>query len=454
MNTMEIRKMVWKNDLILGDLTIDVTKDSTTSFKNVVLVGDNGCGKTTILKKIATFLNFGHLDFETIEYKADSNEILTVSKFRRPDNVEDQSFHYLTDSKGQKTKRVSLQGTQASEIIDMRRNGFVFSRPRSDFKTTVINSVTSQSLDNQKQSMDNQEDFTSLKQLLIDIESQDNEEYRRINKATNPPIFERDFSLNNSKIFRFKNAINNFFDTIKFDSIKTTNNAKEVIFLKNNQEIKIDDLSTGEKQIVFRGIYLLKNLQALKGGIVLIDEPELSMHPLWQEKVFKYYRDIFMVNGSQIVQIFFATHSEHVLETALNDSDTIVIILKQELDKIVSKKIVAPFILPQVTASEINFFAFNIYSADYHTQLFNFLPDKLGLDDNHVSTIDDAIKCSVHYNVGIHQLPSSFVDKKGHVHNYTTISSYIRNEIHHKPNRTFTQEQLRVSIDLLTKICR
>ena len=59
---------------------------------------------------------------------------------------------------------------------------------------------------------------------------------------------------------------------------------KKIIFTKYGRDISIDNLSTGEKQIVFRGAYLLKNSNNLSKGIVLIDEPELSMHPKWQEK--------------------------------------------------------------------------------------------------------------------------------------------------------------------------
>lgn len=75
-------------------------------------------------------------------------------------------------------------------------------------------------------------------------------------------------------------------------------------FFKNGKNIAIDDLSTGEKQIVFRGAQLLKNSRNLNGGIVLIDEPELSMHPKWQSKVFDYYTGLFSQGGTQMSQIF------------------------------------------------------------------------------------------------------------------------------------------------------
>ena len=103
-------------------------------------------------------------------------------------------------------------------------------------------------------------------------------------------------------------------------------------FEKNGKQIFIDDLSTGEKQIVFRGTHLLKNSNNLSGGVVLIDEPELSMHPKWQEKILKYYCDLFMSGGAQTAQMIFATHSEYVLRAALtppNNNDMLIVVLKE-----------------------------------------------------------------------------------------------------------------------------
>lgn len=59
----------------------------------------------------------------------------------------------------------------------------------------------------------------------------------------------------------------------------------------------------------------------MSGGIALVDEPELSMHPKWQQKVLQYYRNLFNKDGSQDAQMILATHSEYVLRSALEDRD-------------------------------------------------------------------------------------------------------------------------------------
>jgi len=69
-----------------------------------------------------------------------------------------------------------------------------------------------------------------------------------------------------------------FGEDLKLDKI--VNNITP-IFTKQSgfEEIEIYNLSSGEKQIIFRGAFLLEDKNSLKGSLVLIDEPEISMHP-------------------------------------------------------------------------------------------------------------------------------------------------------------------------------
>ena len=123
-------------------------------------------------------------------------------------------------------------------------------------------------------------------------------------------------------MYRFERAFNEFFGTVKFKGVDNTNHEEiKILFEKHGREIPVDSLSTGEKQIVFRGTHLLKNINSMSGGIVLIDEPELSMHPKWQQKVLEYYRSLFDKNGTQDAQMIIATHYEYVLRSALKERE-------------------------------------------------------------------------------------------------------------------------------------
>ena len=57
---MKIRKVKWANHPILGNLELDfITPATNKPYSTIVLAGENGTGKTTILETINTFLCFG-----------------------------------------------------------------------------------------------------------------------------------------------------------------------------------------------------------------------------------------------------------------------------------------------------------------------------------------------------------------------------------------------------------
>ncbi|MDO4271462.1 MAG: AAA family ATPase [Candidatus Saccharibacteria bacterium] len=224
---------------------------------------------------------------------------------------------------------------------------------------------------------------------------------------------------------------------------------------KHGREISIDNLSTGEKQIVFRGAHLLKNINSISGGVVLIDEPELSIHPKWQHKILGYYRSLFNRNNTQTAQMVIATHSEYVLRSALKDKDNVlIIILSDKNGNINSKNITAPTTLSTITSAETNYLAFGILSTDFHIELYGYLQNKTG--NLSVKNCDDYIATqTTFFNPELHAKTDSFTDRNGRTTNYQTLPTYIRNAIDH-PNsaRSYTDDELKYSIELLIKLCR
>lgn len=63
-----IRKIKWNDHAILGNLELDFTKPDGSVYNTIVLAGENGTGKTTILETLSTFLNLGSIEpFEYIK---------------------------------------------------------------------------------------------------------------------------------------------------------------------------------------------------------------------------------------------------------------------------------------------------------------------------------------------------------------------------------------------------
>jgi len=83
---------------------------------------------------------------------------------------------------------------------------------------------------------------------------------------------------------------------------------KPIFESPNHKRISIDNLSSGEKQLFYQAVYL--NSLNLKESILMVDEPETSLHPTWQQEVLKLYQNIGDNN-----QVIIATHSPHVISS-------------------------------------------------------------------------------------------------------------------------------------------
>ncbi|WP_427195002.1 AAA family ATPase [Morganella morganii] len=78
----------------------------------------------------------------------------------------------------------------------------------------------------------------------------------------------------------------------------------------SDEIIELSSLSSGEQN----QIILLYNLifKTNSYDLVLIDEPEISLHVAWQNQIIKNLERIMKVNN--IEQFIVATHSPHVID--------------------------------------------------------------------------------------------------------------------------------------------
>ena len=103
--------------------------------------------------------------------------------------------------------------------------------------------------------------------------------------------------------------INDFIGTsliekeVKLDKIGTP-----YIFVEPNKRISLENLSSGEKQIVIFFAYLLLYLKQNIEGIFIVDEPEMSLHLYWQ----KMFVDK-IIEANPNIQLIFATHAPEII---------------------------------------------------------------------------------------------------------------------------------------------
>ncbi len=144
------------------------------------------------------------------------------------------------------------------------------------------------------------------------------------------------------RISRFRKAFNNFFQTKRLIGNSKTNRwvgnnkSESIMFEEFGQKFPIEKLSNGEKQLVSLAAFLVNcSAKQNEGVILLIDEPEIGMHPNWQLKILDFYRQLFTdETGIQTSQIFIATHSPFVVHNPNRENDKVIILKKDKSGKI------------------------------------------------------------------------------------------------------------------------
>lgn len=112
-----------KNHPILGNLTLDFLKDDGKPYVNVVLIGENGSGKSTILNSINNRFKIGNPDGTFIEHVSaegvplDSQRSYEVGfcyastqmNFSRKNEYNDNNQRDLPDIDKKHTKRIQAK---------------------------------------------------------------------------------------------------------------------------------------------------------------------------------------------------------------------------------------------------------------------------------------------------------------------------------------------------------
>jgi len=130
-------------------------------------------------------------------------------------------------------------------------------------------------------------------------------------------LFEYDIKA--SEIYtKIKDNINNIFKDLNLNIEFDSRDGKGNLFFRHKitkEKFLIDELSSGEKTLISEIMFLY--LSDIKDMVILIDEPELSLHPTWQGKILKLYETYAKQNNCQII---ISTHSPLILGSAKNES--------------------------------------------------------------------------------------------------------------------------------------
>ena len=467
-NSMKIKRVELKNHLILGNFIFDFSVDGLVRNFSI-LVAENGCGKTIFLDEIHKILSNGFTlwgDGVNRKVIIEFNDIEKTS-LELPTNIITIDYDE-TKTPDNSWSRFSIFDANSNDVTgafrpQIQNNGSLnkllkcaYSTVEINFTKKDIDAIKATTIDHEESTKNKStpEIATEIAQLLVDIKNQDNAE-----KA----IYFDDGKSNNDlkykgKFDRFKEAYAKLFDGKELLDVRVNDNKYEVVFRdsKKNVEFDIFGLSSGEKQVVYRVGYLLRNLRGLNGGLVIIDEPELSLHPKWQEKYLQFLRDVFFTTTDVNMQFIIATHSPLLLKDALNKDVSVHILKKSDTGEItVTNAQENGFGLLKWSPSwgEICFFAYGLTTIEFHDDLYSAIED--GLKRSSTDRISQ-----VRFEDYIAQKRPNIVKIKWpdlvNGPEEETIMTFVRNSIHHPdntdrpaPSPELIKESVMVMLDLI-----
>lgn len=149
-----------------------------------------------------------------------------------------------------------------------------------------------------------------------------------------------------------KDTINRFKESIKILGSLDLLSEYGLLFHKKS-DIDVDEVSSGEYHLFVSmiGIFaLIRN-----NSLVLLDEPDISLHPNWQMQYISFLKEVFKKYSS--CHFIMATHS-HFLVSDMEQHTSKILALKKENNKIVSSNV--PKNTFAWSAEEVLYTVFNI----------------------------------------------------------------------------------------------
>lgn len=231
-----------------------------------ILVGINGCGKTTLLNLISDYYS-GQKSLkkgmaESVEGTAISSPVTYIRSFDIPANTKKKTTESLLL---QELKHIINQNGEGSSFFDYRMKMLNFPQEaaviqqRIDKFFRLVNSLFEE----------------TGKEIMIDPK-------------------------NNTLVF-----------SIKRTGEPLATGDKKAICV-SDEKVQLDQLSSGEKQMLL--ILTTVFLQEEKTNILLMDEPEISLHISWQDRLIALIREL-----NPNCQLILTTHSPNIFANGWED---------------------------------------------------------------------------------------------------------------------------------------
>lgn len=340
---MKIREINIENIGRFPNLKIDFTNDKNQIYNHVILIGNNGSGKTTILESIALSLSWfvarvksergNGLQINELKINNNSNAgniIINVT-----DNQQNFQWTISKSKKGRKNE-VYTNLEQLSRFAESYRSRYTEDNNTSfpiltfydanrgvlDIPLRIRTKHNFEQLNGYDNSLKGLVDYRTFFEWFREREDIENSEkisllntFTRSNKI-DENIFLKINETTDKQLNSVRKALHTFLP--EFDNIRVERKPRiHMAVDKNGEHLNLEQLSQGEKltmamvgDIARRLTILNPSLEnpLMGNGIVIIDEAELHMHPKWQRSLIERLNITF-----PNCQFIYTTHSPLII---------------------------------------------------------------------------------------------------------------------------------------------
>lgn len=295
-------------------LSFETESENKSNRKTTFLLGENGTGKSALLKAIALVTagssSLGDLLGVADEWIKNGKNYCEIAAVLSTAEGEERQIKLHID-KGVQLKEIIEKNAESLELVDRAIS-------HADRNYFVVAYGASRRLNRDSQFFRSSSDFSSPRSL--NIQSLFNPDAQMVSLSN--WAMELDYTGKGDGLNTVKKALDAFLiDNVKFKSIDKEK--KQLIFSTPDGELPLNQLSDGYQNVsawvgdlMYRINENFKNFNdPLKArGLLLIDEIDLHLHPKWQRQLHS-----FLKSRLPNFQVVATTHSPLTAQQAAED---------------------------------------------------------------------------------------------------------------------------------------
>ena len=279
------------------------TLSINTSNPISILIGENGCGKSTVLSQLARV---------SVDERNSVIAIATSVYDKFPRRNFHRNFHYMGGRLGRYIPRESIKQA-ISKIYSIHSNDFLAIFRILDyvgydqsigFKVSGLEHIYDDILDDISELDDVQK--KQIDRVLYGLTN------KKYNGKSNVIWFNRDHEYDDVSGEFLTELLSLEIVLKKYKLIKSI----EIYLSKQDSVFPLTSASSGELSLISTLVFISSFIE--DDTLILIDEPENSLHPKWQKEYISMIMDVFSYYNPSIVA---ATHSPMVISGLHKESE-------------------------------------------------------------------------------------------------------------------------------------